>query len=50
LHHHLDAAHEPKELWIIPEAGHIGGLSARPQEYEERVVGFFDQWLLDQDL
>lgn len=48
LQHHLNAAHEPKELWIIPEAGHIGGLAARPEEYEERVVGFFDQWLLDE--
>jgi uncharacterized protein len=48
LQHHMDAAQEPKELWIIPEAGHIGGLSARPEEYEERVVGFFDKWLFDQ--
>ena len=28
-----------------PEAGHTGGLSARPNEYERRVVGFFERTL-----
>jgi hypothetical protein len=36
------AAGEPKELWEIPESTHVGGLDARPQEYERRVIGFFD--------
>jgi pimeloyl-ACP methyl ester carboxylesterase len=40
------AAREPKALWNIPEAGHGEGLSKRPQEYEERVVTFFDNALL----
>jgi fermentation-respiration switch protein FrsA (DUF1100 family) len=35
------AASRPKQLWRIPEAGHVGGLRARPGEYERRVVGFF---------
>jgi hypothetical protein len=39
------AASGPKTLWEIPESTHIGGLSARPEEYERRVVGFFDQTL-----
>ena len=39
---YLAAAGEPKALWTIPEAGHTDGLAARPQEYERRVVGFFD--------
>jgi hypothetical protein len=39
------AAHEPKELWEIPESGHTGGIEARPAEYERRVVGFFDRGL-----
>jgi fermentation-respiration switch protein FrsA (DUF1100 family) len=39
------AAGEPRTLWEIPEAGHTGGLESRPQEYERRVVGFFDQAL-----
>jgi uncharacterized protein len=41
------AAREPKTLWQIPEAGHTGGIEARPREYEERVVAFFDQALLE---
>jgi uncharacterized protein len=40
-----DAANEPKELWQIPESGHTGGIDARPDEYERRVVGFFDRSL-----
>ena len=40
------AAHEPKTLWEIPESGHMGGMEARPVEYERRVVGFFDRALL----
>jgi uncharacterized protein len=39
------AAATPKALWKIPEASHVGGLQARPQEYEQRVVGFFDRAL-----
>ena len=40
------AASAPKVLWRIAEAGHVGGLDARPQEYERRVTGFFDRALL----
>jgi uncharacterized protein len=40
------AAGAPKAIWEIPEAGHVGGLEARPREYERRVTGFFDQALL----
>jgi uncharacterized protein len=39
------AAGENSTLWEIPEAGHTGGIEARPQEYERRVVGFFDEAL-----
>ncbi len=41
-----DAAREPKSLWVIPEATHIDGLSKRPEEYEEKIVEFFDGALL----
>ena len=40
------AASEPKQLWRIPEAGHVGGLAARPREYERRVTRFFDRALV----
>lgn len=33
------------QLWEIPESKHIGGIRARPAEYERRVVGFFDESL-----
>jgi len=36
------AAGEPKQRWQIPEAGHTGGLAARPSEYETKVIAFFD--------
>ena len=39
------AARGPKAIWEIPEADHVGGLEARPREYEQRVTGFFDRSL-----
>ena len=39
-------AHEPREIWEVPGSGHIGGTEARPREYEQRIVGFFDRYLL----
>lgn len=32
--------------WEIPDAGHTGGLSTEPREYERRVARFFDTALL----
>ena len=40
-----EAASGPKELWAA-EGGHTGAIDAEPQEYERRVVGFFDDALL----
>lgn len=48
LEHLYQAVGEPKTLWIIPEAGHIDGLSSSPAEYEEKIVRFFDQALLSE--
>ena len=36
------AAGEPKELWLIPGAGHGEGATAIPDEYRERIVAFFE--------
>jgi fermentation-respiration switch protein FrsA (DUF1100 family) len=41
-----EAAREPKEIWLVPGAEHTGGIEAQPEEYERRVVGFFDDTLL----
>jgi uncharacterized protein len=39
------AANEPKAIWGVPGAGHVGAQDARPREYEQRVTRFFDQAL-----
>jgi fermentation-respiration switch protein FrsA (DUF1100 family) len=44
---YFEAAGGPKELWAIPDAGHTEGLAAHPDDYEARVIGFFDRALLE---
>jgi fermentation-respiration switch protein FrsA (DUF1100 family) len=39
------SAGQPKELWKT-NSGHTGGYDADPQEYEQRVIAFFDRALL----
>ena len=34
------------ELWEVPGSGHMGGAKAQPDEYERRLVAFFDRTLL----
>jgi hypothetical protein len=41
-----EAARGPKEIWEVRGSGHMKGIEAQPQEYERRVVGFFDRALL----
>jgi uncharacterized protein len=41
-----DAAGQPKELWTDPELGHTQFDTKRPVEYERRVIGLFDEYLL----
>jgi len=36
-------------LWAIDDVEHIKGLQTHPEEYERRVVAFFDHALLDTD-
>ena len=45
---YFEAASQPKTLWKIDEAGHVGGFEARPGEYEQRVAAFFDRALLSE--
>ncbi|HEX5622644.1 MAG TPA: CocE/NonD family hydrolase [Solirubrobacteraceae bacterium] len=42
---YVRAAGDSATLWEIPESRHVGGMAARPAEYEQRVVGFFDEAL-----
>jgi len=37
----FDAAREPKELWIVPGAGHAGFATVAGEEYGRRLVAFF---------
>jgi pimeloyl-ACP methyl ester carboxylesterase len=41
----FDAAGEPRELWTVDGAGHTEALTLCPEEYERRVIAFFDRWL-----
>ena len=38
-----EAARGPHEHWNIPEAGHCGGPFARPQEYQQHLLNFFNK-------
>lgn len=40
-----EAAREPKELWFDPALEHIAFFDERPDEFERRVVGFYDRHL-----
>ena len=49
IRHFYDRARMPKTLWEIPEASHGGQFAARPEEYEQRVVAFFGQALMNDE-
>jgi alpha-beta hydrolase superfamily lysophospholipase len=38
------AAGGPKELWMVRGAGHAAALGYAPQEYEKRVIHFFEKY------
>jgi fermentation-respiration switch protein FrsA (DUF1100 family) len=40
------AAGEPKELYVIPNAGHDGFAQVEPVEYPRRILEFLDKYLL----
>ncbi|GER82237.1 alpha/beta hydrolase [Thermogemmatispora aurantia] len=40
-----EAAGEPKELWIVPEADHCGAYFADRRAYVSRVLSFFEEHL-----
>lgn len=43
---YYEAAGANATIWEIPDSAHVSGLAERPDEYERRVVGFFDASLL----
>ena len=40
-----DAAGEPRELWVVPGAGHVGAYFADREQYLRRVRDFFERSL-----
>ena len=41
------AAKEPKQMWVVPGVGHGGYYQAWPDEYEARIIQFFDRAFSD---
>lgn len=39
------AARDPKELWVIEQAGHLEGYALNPQAYRNRLIRFFESHL-----
>jgi alpha-beta hydrolase superfamily lysophospholipase len=40
-----EAAHQPKELWLIPNTAHVDYLRAGGEDYRRRVLAFLDRTL-----
>ena len=45
--HYAEVANEPFEYWELPDVDHTAAVRERPREYERRVIGFFDEALLE---
>lgn len=41
------AAREPKELWFEADLGHASFDTELPEQFEQRIISFYDQYLLD---
>lgn len=44
-----EAAGDPKYLWTEAGVNHVGMHSTYPEKYEETVIGFFNEYLLQND-
>jgi alpha/beta superfamily hydrolase len=44
---YYESARQPKLVWKVPGATHTNGIEVRPREYERRMIGFFDEALLE---
>jgi fermentation-respiration switch protein FrsA (DUF1100 family) len=43
------AAREPRELWLVPDAAHVGAYFADREQYRDRVLAFFERSLAAPD-
>jgi uncharacterized protein len=46
MQRYKDLGGESFDIWFIPEEKHVGAYDLHPEEYEQRVVSFFDESLL----
>jgi len=37
----MNAAREPKQFWLVPNAIHVQGFQEQPEEYRAKVIDFF---------
>lgn len=42
---YYDHAGRPKQLWLLPDAGHGDKVALHPLEYEQHLADFFDGWI-----
>jgi fermentation-respiration switch protein FrsA (DUF1100 family) len=42
---YLAHAGEPKDLWLLADAGHADKWARHPEDYEQHIRQFFDDWL-----
>ena len=42
-----DAANQPKEIWVEDGVPHLGTYANNPKRYENKVIQFFDAWMLE---
>ncbi len=42
-----DAANEPKRLWVEEGVPHLGMLANNPKKYQNQIIQFFDEYLLN---
>jgi fermentation-respiration switch protein FrsA (DUF1100 family) len=43
----FNAAGEPRYLWVEQNTAHLAVYLDNPRRYQRRLVGFFDEWLLE---
>ncbi|MFN3492068.1 MAG: alpha/beta hydrolase, partial [Anaerolineales bacterium] len=43
-----NSANEPKQIWVEGGVPHLGTYAHNPKRYENRVINFFDAYLLNQ--
>jgi len=50
MHTFFNHAGEPKDFWQVPEAGHGWISIRRPDEYQQQLCGFFQRYLIGDEL